>query len=104
MSLFKRKRKMAEGGVVKPKTLGDMIGYPKRMAQGGEVSISAAIRAKKQQIEPEDPLDQLEPEFDDLNQEAGEVSEDDPLSTDEGDDDYEKQNRIAAIRRKRMRG
>ncbi len=106
MSLFKRKRKMADGGVVKPKTLGDTIGYPKRMAKGGEVSIASAIRAKKQgeEIEPEDPLDQLEPEFDELNEEAGELSEDDPLSTDEGDDDYKKQNRIAAIRRKRMRG
>lgn len=114
MSLFKRKRKMADGGVVKPKTLGETIGYPKRMAKGGLVeeddedeaprSIAAAIRAKKQEIEPEDPLDQLEPEFEELNEEAGEVSEEDPLSADEGDDDFKKQNRIAAIRRKRMRG
>lgn len=106
MSIIKRRKKMAEGGEVKkPKTLGDTIGYPKRMAHGGEVdsprSIAQAIRSKK--IQPEDPLEQLEPEFDELNEEAG-MEPDEALDPSEGEDDFNHQNRIAAIRRKRMRG
>lgn len=107
------KRKMAHGGEVKKdvRTVGEIIGYPgsgkpKKMAHGGEVeemkpkSIAQAIRSKKkakEEILPEDPFEQLEPEMEELNEEAAdEVSE--------GDDTLERQNRIAAIRRKRMRG
>lgn len=106
------KRKMSNGGVVKQKTVGEIIGYPGsspvKKAHGGMIepsmSIAQAIRAKKKQeeISPEDPLDQLEPEYDELNEEAGEESG--PLEVSEGNDDYDKQNRIAAIRRKRLRG
>jgi hypothetical protein len=94
-------KKMAEGGEVErsdKKTLGDMIGYPKRMSEGGEVSsIASAIMSRRNPVEEdlEDPTAPLESELDDLNEEAAsEVQEG------EIDDSMERRNRIAAIRKR----
>lgn len=109
---MKNKRKMADGGVVKPKTLGETIGYPKRMADGGmveenqqdnsPVSIAQAIRRRKQVAQEDSQVDLdanddelLEPSLEELNEMAAEEAS-------EGDDDMEKMNRIAAIRRRRL--
>lgn len=104
------KRKMAEGGVVKPKTLGETIGFPKRMAHGGMVddeprpsSVAQAILRKrkieKDELDAQAEQEPEEPIYDELNEEAAdEVSE--------GEDDFDKMNRVAAIRAKmrKMRG
>lgn len=81
-----------------------------RYALGGMVeeedratSIAQAIRMRKMDaIQPDDPLEQLEPEYDELNEEA--ASNPEEINPSEGDEDFDLQNRIAAIRRKRMRG
>lgn len=77
-----------------------------RYADGGMVdddramSIAQAIRSRKMDaIHPEDPLDQLEPEYDDLNEAA--ASNPEEINPSEGDEDFDLQNRIAAIRSKR---
>ncbi len=73
-----------------------------RYSDGGMVerdrSIAQAIRAKRMEaIQPDDPMDQLEDEFPKLNEEAA-----DDVS--EGPETFDRQNRIAAIRKRRMRG
>jgi hypothetical protein len=106
--LKNKKRKMADGGMVKPKTLGETIGYPKRMAEGGMVdeprpsSVAQAILRKRKmdadELAAQDEQEPLEPEMDELNEAAADEAS-------EGEDTYEKQNRIAAIRAKmRKRG
>lgn len=101
--LKNKKRKMADGGVVKPKTLGETIGYPKRMAEGGMVdeprasSVAEAIMRKRKmdqdEMQAQDEQEPLEPSLDELNEDAADEAS-------EGEDTYEKQNRVAAIRAK----
>lgn len=112
---MKNKRKMADGGVVKPKTLGETIGYPKRMADGGmvesnqqdnsPVSIAQLIRKRKQVAQDDSQADldannqeHLEPTLDELQEMAAEEAAQGDVE--EQLDDH--MSRIAAIRKRRM--
>lgn len=98
-------KKMAHGGEVKGKTLGETIGYPGsgtnpiKKAHGGLVKkMRESIMSKRNSQIPDDPFEQSEPIYDELNEAAS-----DDNAENDSENGFKKRNRVAAIRAK-MRG